>query len=326
MEEMNKIIELITGNVAEEQKNDILNQVKGDAELRKEFNSVKNAWALSSSQIEMPELKIERSYLALKSKIKNQRPTVSIRIYTFLKYVAILLIFFGAGILSNKYLPIFETTELNLTEIVVPSGQVAEVNLPDGSHVWLNAETRLSFNNSFTEKTRGVSLKGEAYFKVKKGKKPFIVSTKFGDITVLGTSFNVRAFENSNFQTTLVEGIVKYNNAQLDKTVTLAPGQQMVLHENEKVDVHEVANTNIYTSWKDGIIVFEKEPLRDVIQKLERHFAIRIELQDKMLGDIRFTGSIENESLFEVMDYINKTKQIQYTFDKKLKLLKIMKR
>ncbi len=326
MEEMNRIIELITGNVAEEQKNDILNQVKGDAELRKEFNSVKNAWALSSSQIEMPELKIERSYLTLKSKIKNQRPTVGIRIYTFFKYAAILLVIFGAGILSNKYLTVYKTAELSSTEIVVPSGQVAEVYLPDGSHVWLNAESRLSFNNSFTEKTRGVSLKGEAYFKVQKGKKPFIVSTKFGDITVLGTSFNVRAFENSDFQTTLVEGVIKYKNTEQDKAVTLAPGEQMVMYENEKIEVHEVANTNVYTSWKDGIIVFEKEPLRDVIKKLERHFAIRIELQDKLLGDIRFTGSIENESLFEVMDYINRTKQIQYTFDKKLKLLKIMKR
>jgi len=326
MEEINKIIELITSNVTEEQKNDILNQVKDDAELRKEFNSVKNAWALSSSQIEMPELKIERSYLTLKSKIQNQRPTVRIRIYTFFKYAAILLIIFGAGILSNKYLSIFKTTELNLTEIVVPSGQVAEVNLPDGSHIWLNSESRLSFNNSFTEEARVVSLKGEAYFKVQKGKRPFIVTTKFGEITVLGTSFNVRAFENSDFQTTLVEGFVKYNNVELDKTVTLVTGQQMILHDNEKIDVHQVANTNVYTSWKDGIIVFEKEPLHDVIQKLERHFAIRIELQDKMLGEIRFTGSIENESLFEVMDYINRTKQIQYSFDQKLKLLKIMKK
>lgn len=323
---MNKIIELITGNVSEKQKIDILNQVKVDAELRKEFNLVKNAWALSSSQIEMPELKIERSYLTLKSKIKNQRPTVSIRIYIFLKYAAILLIIFGAGILSNKYLTAVKTIELSSTEIVVPSGQVAEVYLPDGSHVWLNAESRLSFNNSFTEKTRGVSLKGEAYFNVQKGKKPFIVSTKFGDITVLGTSFNVRAFENSDFQATLVEGVIKYKNTEQDNAVTLAPGEQMVMYENEKIEVHEVANTNVYTSWKDGIIIFEKEPLREVIQKLERHFAVRIELQDKMLGDIRFTGSIENESLFEVMDYINRTKQIQYSFDKKLKLLKIMKR
>jgi transmembrane sensor len=327
---MDRIVELITGNVAEEQKNDILNHLKEDAQLRNEFSSVKNAWALSCSKTEMSELKVERSYLDLKSKIENQRPTVNIRIYTFLKYAAILLVFFGAGILSNKYLLDFygkyKTSELNLTEIVVPSGQIAEVNLPDGSHVWLNAQTRLSFSKSFSEKNREISLKGEAFFNVQKGEKPFVVSTKFGKISVLGTSFNVRAFENSEFQTTLVEGVVRYQNTELNKTATLSPGQQLALHENKEIDVHEVVNTNVYTSWKDGIIIFEKEPLREVIKRLERHFSVKIVLDDQILGEMRFTGRIENESMFDVLNYINKTKQIQYTFDKRLKLLTIRKK
>lgn len=326
MEEVEKIIELITGNVGVEQKNDILGQVKSDVQQRKEFNSYKNAWALSSFQMEMSELKIERSYLVLKEKIKKQRSTVTIRLYSFMKYAAILLIVFGAGTLSNKYLTAYvsgdKPLETELTEIVVPSGQVAEVNLPDGSHVWLNAETRLSFSNNFIDKTREVTLKGEAYFKVQKDKTPFVVSTKFGEITVLGTSFNVRAFENGEFQTTLVEGVVKYKNKPLNKVITLSPGQQISLLENENILVREV-KTNLYTSWKDGVIIFEKEPLRDVMQKLERHFAIRIKLDNILLGDIRFTGSIENESLVEVMEYINKTKPIQYFYDKKMKLLTV---
>ncbi len=326
MTEIDKIIELITGNIAEEEKNDILNQVKDDAQLRKEYNSVKNAWALSSAQTKMPELKIERSYLALKTKVRNQRSNVTIRLYSFLKYAAMLLIVFGAGILSNKHFSGFmnghKTSGAALTEIVVPAGQVVEVNLPDGSHAWLNAETRLSFPNNFIERAREVTLRGEAYFKVKKGTIPFVVSTKFGEIAVLGTSFNVRAFENSEFQTTLVEGAIRYKNREQNKEVTLSPGQQIVLSENKGIQVREV-KTNLYTSWKDGIIVFEREPLRNVIQRLERHFAIKIELEDNMLGDIRFTGNIENESLLEVMEYINKTKPIQYTYNKKLKLLTV---
>lgn len=324
MKEVDKIIELITGNVAEEQKNDILNQVKSDAQLRKEFNSVKNAWALSSSQTGMSELKIERSYLSLKSKIQKQNSVITKRLYFFLKYAAILLVVFGAGILFNKYITDnISGTEIamnELTEILVPSGQVAEVNLPDGSHVWLNAETRLSFSNNFTDKTREVTLIGEAFFMVNKGEKPFVVSTKFGEITVLGTSFNVHAFENSDFRATLVEGIVRYKNRDKNKVVTLTPGQQVSMSENGVIQVHEV-KTNLYTSWKDGIIVFENEPLRDVMKKLERHFAIRIELKDSLLGKVRFTGNIENESLFEVIEYVNKTKQIQYTYDRKLKLI-----
>ena len=78
MEELRKIVELITGNVAEDQKNDILTQVKGDAQLHKEFNLIKNAWALSSYRSKMPELKVERSYLALRLRIKEQKRFFSI--------------------------------------------------------------------------------------------------------------------------------------------------------------------------------------------------------------------------------------------------------
>ncbi|MCK9413266.1 MAG: DUF4974 domain-containing protein [Prolixibacteraceae bacterium] len=324
MDEVNKIVALITGNVSAEQKNDILNQIKSDAQLRKEYNSVKNAWALSNSHTSISELKVERSYLSLKEKIRQQKPTITMRLYPILKYAAVLFIVFGAGILSNKYLTAYisgnETAKNELTEIVVPAGQVAEVNLPDGSHVWLNSETRLSFSNNFTGKTRIVSLKGEGYFEVLKGEKPFVVSTKFGEITVLGTSFNVCAFENYEFQATLVEGKVRYKNIEQNKNVILSPGQQVSMSENKVIQVHKV-NTKIYTSWKVGIIIFKNEPLREVMKKLERHFAIRIELEDEQLSDIRFTGNIENENVFEVMQYINKTKPIIYTYDKKLKLL-----
>lgn len=326
MKELKKIVELVTGNVTGDQKNDILNQVKGDAQLHKEFNLIKNAWALSSSRIEMSELKIERSYLALQSKIKDQKRLLSISIFTWVKYAAILVIIFGAGIISGKYIPEMgserKTAKNELTEFVVPSGQMAEVNLPDGSHVWLNSESRLSFNDSFLDKTRNVTLKGEALFKVQKGERPFVVSTKFGEVLVKGTTFNVCAFENSVFQTTLVEGSVAYRNPELKKEVSISPGQQIILNENKCIQVHEV-KTDLYTSWTDGLIIFEKEPLRDVMRKLERHFGIRIELDDNLLRDIRFTGKIENESLDEVMEYINKTKPIDYLYDKKQKILTI---
>lgn len=326
MKELEKIVELITGNITEDQKSDILNQVKDDAQLHKEFNLIKNAWALASSRIEMSELKIERSYLTLQSRIKDKKSFVSLGLYNWFKYAAILVIIFGTGIFSGKYISeIVSERKIGkngITEFVVPSGQMAEVNLPDGSHVWLNSESRLSFTDNFPNKTRNVTLNGEALFKVRKGEKAFVVTTKFGEISVKGTTFNVYAFENSEFQTTLVEGSVIYRNTELKNEVLLCPGQQIVLSENEGIQVHEV-KTELYTTWKDGIIIFEKEPLRDVMKKLERHFGIRIELNDNHLSDMRFTGKIEDENLDEVMEYINRTKPINYLYDKKKKLLTI---
>jgi ferric-dicitrate binding protein FerR (iron transport regulator) len=170
-----------------------------------------------------------------------------------------------------------------------------------------------------------MTLEGEAYFKVRKDKKPFVVSTKFGDITVLGTSFNVHAYDDSKFQATLVEGSVRYTNEEKDWSITLSPGQQLSFSEEEGIKVDDV-KTDLYTSWKDGVIIFKKEPLKEVVRKLERHFDVKIVLEDSLLENIGFTGNIENESLTDVLEYIDKTKPIQYTYNRKLKKLTIRQR
>jgi len=323
MKEEEQIINLVTGNIAANQKDDVLKKVEDDPELRKEYRAIKNAWALSSKNTDIDEINVERSYLNLKSRITSQNNPISRRLYSFLKYAAILLIAFGTGSYFNTIRNFLtgNTTENNLTEIIVPPGQISEVKLPDGSLVWLNSGTRLLFPTGFSKQTRNVNLEGEAYFKVQKGKKPFVVSTASGDITVLGTSFNVSAFNDSEFQTTLEEGIIRFKSRLSSEEITLLPGQQLFFSD-KNIKVQEV-ETNKYTSWRNGIIVFDKEPFSSVIKKLERHFAVKIQMKDAQLGEIRFTGSIENESLPEVMSYINKTMPVQYTYDKKQKLLKI---
>ena len=323
MKEKEQIINLVTGNIAGNQKNDVLKKVKNDPELRKEYRSIKNAWALSSKNADVTEINIEKSYLNLKTRITKQSDTISRRLYSVLKYAAVLLIAFWIGSYSDT-IRNFLTGNADgndQTEIIVPPGQISEVRLPDGSLVWLNSETKLLLPAGFSKRTRNVNLEGEAYFEVRKGKKRFVVSTKSGDITVLGTSFNVSAFNDSEFQTTLEEGIIQFKSRLSNEKITLLPGQQLFfLGKNIKIQEVE---TNKYTSWRKGIIVFDKEPFRSVIKKLERRFAVKIQMEDVQLGEIRFTGSIENESLPEVMSYINKTMPVQYTYDKKQKLLKI---
>ncbi len=317
-----EIIAVITENVNEDRKNDLLLQIKNDPQLYKEYNSLKNAWALSSFQSGMPESKIRKAYLIQKEKIRKQKTVLLMHhFYSFMKYAAILLIVFWAGMFFNKYLTDGSVSTVGLAEVVVPLGQMAEVNLPDGSHVWINSDTRLSFTKTFNGKEREVKLNGEAYFKVRKDKKPFVVTTGFGQITVLGTSFNVQAYEDSKFQATLVNGSIRYTN-KMKKSVVLTPGQQLYFSQDDSILVREV-KTDLYTSWKDGVIIFKKEPLKEVVRKLERHFDVKIVLEDSSLEDICFTGNIKNESLPDVLELINKTKPIQYTYDKKLKKINI---
>lgn len=319
-----EIIALITGNLSENRKNDLLQQIKKDDLLQKEYNTLKNAWALSSRHAEISESKVEKAYLIQKAMIRKQG--MPVRLYSLLKYAAILLIVFSAGIISNKYFTAQSESTGGTTEIVVPLGQTAEVNLPDGSHAWINSDSKLSFSNTFNGKKRDMTLEGEAYFKVRKDKKPFIVSTRFGDITVLGTSFNVHAYDDSKFQATLVEGAVRYTNEEKNWSITLSPGQQLSFSEEEGGIRVDDVKTDLYTSWKDGVIIFKKEPLKEVVRKLERHFDVEIVLEDSSLENTCFTGNIENESLTDVLEYIDKTKPIQYTYDRKLKKLTIRQR
>ncbi len=312
-----EIIAVITGDVSEDQKKDLLSRIRNDHVLYKEYKSLKNAWALSSHQVGMSEEKVRKAYLFQQAKIRSQRP-VTVRLYSFLKYAAIVLLVFGAGILFNRYF----SGEPGLAEIVVPPGQLTEVNLPDGSHAWINSDTRLSFSTNIRDRRRQVVLDGEAYFRIQKDQRPFVVSTKYGEITVLGTSFNVHAYDSGEFQATLVEGSIRYTDRSGQRQVLLSPGQQLSFSEDNGIRVNEVKTVQ-YTSWKDGVLIFRKEPLKDVVRRLERHFDVNIELEDPLLENIRFTGNIEHESLLDVIEYINKTKPIQYTYNGKQKQLKI---
>lgn len=316
--EIEKIIAVITGNVPEDQKNELLAEIRKDSLLYKEYRSLKNAWALSSPEAAMSESKLERAYLTQKLKINNQNPDITRKLLSFLKYAAILLIVFFGGMFVNR----LGDDKTGLTEIIVPPGQVAEVNLPDGSHAWVNSDTRMSFSTGFQDQTRRIMLKGEAYFQVRKGENQFVVSTEYGEVVALGTSFNVQAYSNSEFQVTLVDGVIKYSNEKNNRQVILSPGQQVTSSGVDGMGVRNV-KTDLFTSWKDGVLIFKKEPLREVIKRLERHFAVKIELQDSTLGDIRFTCNIENESLTDVMEYINMTKPIQYSYEEKQKILTI---
>ena len=323
MDKKEQLVKLLSGDLELQEKVSILEEIKHDDSLKEEYEKLKNIWALSTSNQSMDELDVERSYSSFK-KIQGNRTKVIV--LNVLKYVAIVVLFFSLGIVSNRFIP-KDLLRLSLdenayNEIRVPNGEKAELTLSDGSKVWLNSGTTFEFPKSFDDECRSVKLSGEAYFEVQKGKIPFIVSSAYGDIKVLGTKFNVQAYDDLNFQATLAEGKINFKNPIGERT--LAPGQQLTLTDDQKLIVKDV-DPEVAYSWKKGIISFEKEPLGEVMKKLERHFDIHIVL-DQQLAQIRFTGEVFNESVNEVVEYINKTKPINYTYDKKRKILKITSR
>lgn len=159
------------------------------------------------------------------------------------------------------------------------NGETYQVSLPDGSRVWLNAASTLTYTASLTKAgKRLVGLKGEGYFEVAKDKMhPFIVQTSSQQVEVLGTHFNINAYEdNGNTQTTLLEGSVRVN-AQTN--VVLKPGQQSVLNTKNELKVRQ-ANLETVMAWKNGDFIFKDESLENIMMQITRWYDVKVVYED----------------------------------------------
>ncbi len=179
----------------------------------------------------------------------------------------------------------------------IPRGGEYQLVLPDGSRVWLNSESEISYTVPFSKSERHVDLTGEAYFEVAHDEnKPFVVATSSQTIHVLGTHFNVSAYsEDKTIVTTLVEGKVRvdYENAKHNTDFTLLePNDQLTLDaETLTADLSKV-DTHVYTAWKDGRFVFRGEPLESLLIKVSRWYDVEVIIKNESLKDIRFTGDL----------------------------------
>jgi len=245
-----------------------------------------------------------------------------IRIYsTALAIAAVLII---GLIISNIFFygqPLQNQLAEQIQTISTPYGARTKTQLPDGSTVWLNSGSELSFPSRFNEQ-RPVTLSGEAFFEVEKSDKPFVVSTTYGEVKVQGTSFNVKAFpDDASFETTLVEGKVILSDKKTGNETALQPGQQAILIKNS-FDVKPV-EVKFFTSWKEGKLIFSREPFPQFIKKLERWYNVKIEYSDPRLDDLWYTGTIEMESISEVMEMISKAAPVKTRFDNKTRIFTI---
>jgi ferric-dicitrate binding protein FerR (iron transport regulator) len=274
-----------------------------------------------------------------------------------LKVAAVLiLVFLGGGTVS--YL-IFNNSAQSekLVKIYAPKGSRSVAYLPDGTRVWLNAGSELTYKINNGE-NREVKLVGEAFFKVKSDKKhPFIVSANGMFIKALGTSFNVKAYpEERKVTTTLVEGIVRIEKEGTNKetsVITLKPNQKVVVYNdsslfyrekskiiNEKnnkdeavvaLDVQKAlpalqtqnVNTDLYTSWKDDKWIIESEEFGNLATLLERRYNVNIEFHTNELERYRFSGIFTNETVEQAMDLMRYSLPFKYIIEKNNILIKV---
>jgi transmembrane sensor len=269
-----------------------------------------------------------------------------------LRYAAMLILIFSVGIAC--YLlghNISSGKDRGFCELNVPYGSRSMVILPDSSKIWLNAGSKIKYNRNFDVSCREVFLEGEAYFEIKKSRHSFIVYTSHLDIRVVGTAFNVKSYpDEDNIETTLVEGNIRIESKKSTKPVYLKPREKLTYHkpdartevsylkkENEEgqsvhndmaettptltprreINIKKNVNTEEYTSWKDGTLIFNKEPLESLTRKLERKYDITFSFEDEKLKNYSYSGTLRDFPLEQVLRALELTSPVKYSINEK---------
>lgn len=205
-----------------------------------------------------------------------------------------------------------------LNQVLVPFGQRQKILLSDGTLVLLNAGSKLTFPAAFSGKTREVYLKGEGFFEVYKNAKiPFIVKTDRIDIKVLGTKFNVSAYEDERVTSAvLVEGkvnVTQKNKIFANKQYILAPGQGCFYSAGEQTSIVKNVDINDFVSWKDGLYNFKNQPLSEIVNRVHKYYNIFIELEGDKLAETLVSGKLVlSDDVNEVMQYLSKTVEVRF--------------
>ena len=204
--------------------------------------------------------------------------------------------------------------EILFNTISTPRGGQYQVVLPDGSTVWLNAASSIRFPTVFQGNDRKVEVAGEVYFEIIKDKlKPFIVSVNKSEIEVLGTHFNVMAYEEEGLlKTTLLEGSVKFVNGRTTKI--LVPGQQAQLIKDGLVAVASGVNVENVMAWKNGVFQFEGEDIGTVTRQLSRWYDVEVEYSRKV-GDLFYAEMPRNTKLSDALKALELTGKVHFEID-----------
>lgn len=228
-------------------------------------------------------------------KVREEKYKKQLRIHSrlmqFLRMAAMILLAFGLGYLA----PDKKTDEpVAMQTIAVPAGQCVNLTLPDGSNIWLNAQTTIQYPVSFNKHDRRVKLDGEAYFEVAKDKKrPFIVHTKECSVEVLGTKFNVDAYsKRDKFETVLMEGSVRVSMHQDPSEVIFLKPHTKVYRSNGKLLTRKMDNYERYR-WKEGLICFRDEPFEIVMEDFEKFYGVKIIVNNRKVTKYLYTGKFK---------------------------------
>lgn len=298
------IIKYLEGRASEYEQAKLLNWMR-KKENRKVFKNCQSEWVQDMPHEYFPS-DGEESWHKLNSVLVHKNYDSwqkSIKMEWFSRIAAIFFFVISIGSLvwyyTHQSRPIPET----FTTVIAENGQISKVHLPDGSYVWLNSGSTISYDNFFSTKNRDLVLTGEAYFNVSKNEiLPFVVDCNGLKVRALGTRFNVNAYDVGKLvQIVLEDGAVELINAQTQiPFYCMEPGDRVEINLETSLYTAGIVNTLRYTSWKDGIINIYDLSIDEVVKQLEKRYNQQFKLTSEV-KDLRYTFTIENETLEDIL-------------------------
>lgn len=308
----------LQGKTTEEENQQLLRWINESEDNKKQFFAAKDIWDCCAFNKDQKQYDTDSELKLLKISLEKKSQKSKVRYMLVLKVAAVLLVTFGIGWFSRYFSSETELQygEVCMHEIFVPKGQVNQIFLADGTRIWMNSETKLIAPSVFSNKERVVKLSGEAFFEVAKDKKrPFKVEVNGQKIVVVGTSFNVRSYGNSDkIETTLQSGSIRLETGK--QYIMLHPGDQCIFEKTtNKLTVNKV-DPITFSSWKEGRYEFQNEDLLEVFKVVERWYDVKIITNEKYFKGMHFSGVIKrNKDALHFVEMLNLSIPVSYTIE-----------
>ena len=327
--------------------------ISRDAKNKRYFERVRDSWNSLEVEKELDAEKIDQDFQNILYQI-NAKKALNIHGMRHLNKILGSWVMRGAaaflfgvavswGIFQN-----FDNSEANnplLNVVETPRGSRANIVLPDGSKVLLNAESKITYPQQFLDEKREILLEGEAYFEIRKDPKTeFLVITQDLVVKVFGTSFNVKSYPGENTaETTLVEGSISVykqstNGKIIGSELKMEPNQHLVLYKDQKYITPTISrikkienvparkaklvlskriDTERFISWKDGELKIITEPMKNIAVTLERRYDVKIHFLDEDIKQLRFSGTFKNETIEQVLAAMKLASPITYKIEER---------
>lgn len=310
------IIAYLEGKLSIEERIAFDQQMQSSPDFKKEVDDIRFIWETTAELKLHKQINTQQNWKKISKQIATDK--YKKKILSFIRTAAgVLLIpvLFATYTLFNTVRE-WNNIPVEQVELNTAYGLISKITLPDGSEVWLNSGSSISYPKRFTKNKRSVQLAGEAYFKVTSDKSNrFDVTTANGlQVSAYGTEFNVKAYEDEDkIEATLAKGHIEVSEIGQPVSRTLRPGEQVTYYKNtSRMEVDKV-NLAVETSWKDGKMIFRRANMNEVVQRLARHFNVDIKLEGEELYDYKYSATFTTETLNEILLLLEKTAPIKCT-------------